>query len=42
MSKPVVIKVGGSTLEDIGRLKPLWEALVKIAHRPEACATGTI
>lgn len=36
---PVVIKIGGSTLEDVGKLGALWAALVKISHRPEACAT---
>lgn len=30
--KPVVIKIGGSTLEDVGRLGALWAALVKIAR----------
>ncbi len=29
----VVIKIGGSTLEDIGALRPLWSALVGLAAR---------
>lgn len=32
MNATTVIKIGGSTLEDIGRLGALWAALVKIAR----------
>jgi acetylglutamate kinase len=35
----IVIKIGGSTLEDMGRLSALWGALVKLSYRPEGCTT---
>lgn len=41
MSQAVVIKIGGSTLEDVGRLAPLWSALVQVARtRPIVLVHG--
>lgn len=39
MTKPIVIKIGGSTLEDIQALTPLWQALVAL-NRPTILVHG--
>jgi acetylglutamate kinase len=39
--RPIVIKIGGSTLEDIGKLGSLWSALVRVAaERPVVLVHG--